>query len=66
MFGSSRNLWYSEKNAEWMTLTYDEKNRLLYLSQKKTLDMFEARGAISKAQHDESLHYLNERMAAAF
>ena len=43
-------------------LTYEEKNRLLFLRQKKTLDMFLERGAISKAQHDKSLHDLIEKM----
>ena len=43
-------------------LTYEEKNRLLFLRQKKTLDMFLERGAISQAQHDKSLHDLIEKM----
>lgn len=45
-------------NKEWTSLTYEEKNRLLFLRQKKTLDMFLERGAISQAQHDKSLHDL--------
>lgn len=49
-------------NAEWFSLTYEEKNRLLFLRQKKTLDMFLERGAISQAQHDKSLHDLIEKM----
>ena len=50
------------ENKEWSSLTYEEKNRLLFLRQKKTLDMFLERGAISQAQHDKSLHDLIEKM----
>ena len=51
------------EKADWSSLTYEEKNRLLFLRQKKTLDMFLERGAISKAQHDKSLHDLIEKMS---
>ena len=50
------------ENKEWSSLTYEEKNRLLFLRQKKTLYMFLERGAISQAQHDKSLHDLIEKM----
>ena len=50
------------ENKEWSSLTYEEKNRLLFLRQKKTLDMFLERGAISQNQHDKSLHDLIEKM----
>ena len=50
------------ENKEWSSLTYEEKNRLLFLRQKKTLDMFLERGAISQAQHDKSFHDLIEKM----
>ena len=50
------------ENKEWSSLTYEEKNRLLFLRQKKTLDMFLERGAISQVQHDKSLHDLIEKM----
>ena len=50
------------ENKEWSSLTYEDKNRLLFLRQKKTLDMFLERGAISQAQHDKSLHDLIEKM----
>lgn len=50
------------ENTEWSSLSYKEKNRLLFLRQKKTLDMFLERGAISQAQHDKSLHDLIEKM----
>ena len=50
------------ENKEWSSLTYEEKNRLLFLRQKKTLDMFLERGAISQAQHDKSFHDLIEKI----
>lgn len=53
------------ENKEWSSLTYEEKNKLLFLRQKKTLDMFLERGAISQAQHDKSLHDLIEKMGMA-
>ena len=49
-------------NKEWSSLTYEEKNKLLFLRQKKTLDMFLERGAISQAQHDKSFHDLIEKI----
>ena len=53
------------ENKEWSSLTYEDKNRLMFLRQKKTLDMFLERGAISQAQHDKSLHDLIEKMDMA-
>ena len=53
----------SIENVDWLSLSYEEKNRLLFQRQKKTLDMFLERGAISQAQHDKSLHDLMEKMA---
>ncbi len=50
------------ENKEWFSLTYEEKNRLLFLRQKETLDMLLERGAISQAQHDKCLHDLIEKM----
>ena len=44
------------------SLTYEEKNRQLFLEQKKTLDLFLERGAISKAQYEISLHDLTAKM----
>ena len=49
-------------NADWDSLTYAEKNRTLFLRQKRMLDLFLERGAISKEQHDKSLHDLIEKM----
>lgn len=58
----SNNLNDSIDKADWSSLSYEEKNRLLFLRQKKTLDQFLGRGAISQAQHDKSLHDLIEKM----
>ena len=55
----------NKENASWLALSYDEKNRQLFLHQKKTLDTFLAHGAISQAQHDKSLHDLIEKMGKA-
>ena len=49
-------------NTDWSSLSYREKNRQLFLRQKKTLDMFLECGAISQAQHDKSLRDLIEKM----
>ena len=49
----------------WVSRNYEEKNRLLFQRQKKTLDMFLERGAISQAQHDKSLHDLIQKMGIA-
>ena len=50
------------EKADWSSLTHEEKNRLLFLRQKKLLDLFLENGAISQAQHDKSLHDLIEKM----
>ena len=50
------------ENSAWDKLTYAEKNKQLFLKQKRTLEMFLERGAISKAPHDKSLHDLIEIM----
>ena len=50
------------ENSAWDKLPYAEKNKRLFLKQKRTLEMFLERGAISKAQHDKSLHDLREKM----
>ena len=55
----------SIENVDWSSLSYEEKNRLLFQRQKKTLDMFLERGAISQAQHDKSLHDLIQKMGIA-
>ncbi len=50
------------KADEWSGLSYEDKNRHLYLEQKELLEMFLKRGAISQAQYDKSLHDLTEKM----
>ena len=54
-----------DQTNTWGSLSYTEKNRALFLQQKHTLDLFLERGAISKAQHDKSLHDLTVKMRAA-
>lgn len=49
-------------NQEWSGLSHEEKNRELFFKQKELLDQFLKRGAISKAQHDKSLHDLTDKM----
>ena len=46
----------------WENMSHEQKNHQLFLRQKSMLDMFLARGAISQAQHDKSLHDLTEKM----
>ena len=53
------------ENTDRASLSYEEKNRQLFLQQKKMLDMFLERGAISQARHDKSLHDLIEKMGMA-
>lgn len=50
------------ENNEWSALSYEEKNHQLFLKQKALLDGFLEHGAISKTQHDKSLHDLIEKM----
>ena len=50
------------QNKVWEALSYKEKNHQLFLKQKALLDGFLEHGAISKAQHDKSLHDLKEKM----
>ena len=47
---------------EWEQLSPEEKKKQLYLNQKKTLEDFLERGAISKSQFDKSLGDLTEKM----
>ena len=47
--------------VEWAALTPEEKKQQLFLNQKKTLDLFLERGAISQAQYDKSLGDLREK-----
>ena len=43
-------------------MTPEEKKHYLFLNQKKTLDLFLERGAISQIQYDKSLGDLREKM----
>ena len=43
-------------------MTPEEKKHYLFLNQKKTLDLFLERGAISQAQYNKSLGDLREKM----
>lgn len=52
----------NKDTVDWSSMSYEEKNKQLFLRQKKTLNMFLERGAISQAQHDKSLHDLIEKM----
>ncbi len=51
---------FDNTNPEFMT--YEEKQRDLYERQKRTLDLFLERNAISKEQYDKSLNTLKEKM----
>lgn len=48
--------------TDWEKLTSAEKKQQLFLNQKKTLDLFLERNAISKEQYDKSLGDLKEKM----
>ena len=47
---------------EWEKLSPEKKKIQLYLEQKKTLEVFLERGAISKTQFDKSLGDLTDKM----
>ena len=47
---------------EWESLSYEEKNRVLYERQKHMLEEFLERNAISRTQYEKSLHDLTEKM----
>ena len=46
----------------WEKLTPEEKKKQLFLEQKRTLELFLERNAISKAQYSKSLGDLIEKM----
>lgn len=52
----------NESNTTWENMTPEEKKKELFLRQKKTLDLFLERNAISKAQYDKSLGDLVKKM----
>ena len=49
------------EEKEWNTLSYDEKNEQLFQHEKRMLEMFLAKGAISRQQFEKSLHDLIEK-----
>lgn len=49
----------------WSSLTPEQKKRQLYEKQKAMLKEFLEHGAISKAQHDKSLHDMTVKMGYA-
>ena len=49
-------------NREWNDLSPEEKRRALYERQKAMLATFLEHGAITKGQHDKSLHDMTEKM----
>lgn len=48
--------------SEWEKLSPEEKKKQLFLKQKRTLDLFLERNAISQAQYDKSLGDLRDKM----
>lgn len=52
----------TENDINWDSLSYDEKNCLLYKRQKKMLEEFLERNAITQQQYEKSLHDLTEKM----
>lgn len=49
-------------DRNWENLSPEEKKRELFLRQKRTLELFLERNAISKSQYDKSLGDLREKM----
>ncbi len=50
------------EDGEWQKLTPEEKKIRLFEKQKGILDSFVERGAISKAQYEQSLKDLKTKM----
>ena len=51
-----------EKQIQWETLSHEEKKKQLFLNQKRLLDTFLEKHAISQAQYNKSLGDLREKM----
>ena len=47
---------------DWSQLSSEEKKKKLYIKQKKLLDIFLERKAISRKQYEKSLGDLTEKM----
>ena len=52
----------NESPKAWENMTPEEKKKELFFKQKKTLELFLERNAISKAQYDKSLGDLAKKM----
>ena len=52
----------NESQTTWDSMTPEEKKQELFRRQKRMLDLFLERNAISKAQYDKSLGDLIEKM----
>lgn len=53
------------EQTEWEKMSPQEKKLRLYLEQKKLLDDFLTRGAITRAQYDKSFGDLTQKMGMA-
>ena len=51
-----------EKQIQWETLSHEENKKQLFLNQKRLLDTFLEKHAISQAQYNKSLGDLREKM----
>ena len=52
----------TNNTIDWSSLSPEEKKKQLFLKQKKTLDLFLERGAISQEQYDKSSSDMKEKM----
>jgi len=52
----------SQEKTPWDDLSPENRKTKLFLEQKKTLDLFLQKGAISQTQYDKSLGDLREKM----
>lgn len=52
----------AENNEDWKLLSPEEKRKQLYIKQRKLLESFLERGAISQEQFNKSLGDLTEKM----
>lgn len=50
------------EQIEWEKLSPEEKKVQLFIKQKRTLDLFLERNAISQSQYDKSLGDLRKKM----
>jgi len=54
--------WNAASQAEWEQMSPQEKKLELFFKQKRTLDLFVERHAISQEQYNKSLSDLIEKM----